>query len=258
MNIDTLLSDFGLNKNQSVIYTTLLQMGSGNIQEIVHKAGVKRTTAYSVLDVLADKKMASIVYKKGHRIYVAEDPRKLPDMLLIQKQEVENKQKQIKTLLPQLSSLYNPGGPKPSIRYYEGVEGIKKVMDETLETDPKRETIAYSTASDIHKYLGSDWVYGYLERRAKAGIRQRAIIEDSPMGRKHKANDAKELRQTRLVPQNKYQFNLQYGVYGNKVMLISFRDLFGVIIDSKAVAETQRAIFELAWTGAELAQVDRK
>lgn len=250
MNIDSLLADFGLNKNQSAVYTTLLQMGSGNIQDVAKKAGIKRTTAYSVLDALIEREMASVVSKDGHRLYTVEDPRKLPDVLNLLKQEVENKQKQVKTMLPQLISLYNPGGLKPSIRYYEGVEGIKKVMDETLETDPKRETIAYSTASDIHKYLGSDWVYGYLDRRAKAGIHQRAIIEDSAIGRKHKLNDAKELRQTILVPPHEYQFNLQYGVYGDKVMLISFKDLFGVVIESKAVAETQRAIFELAWIGA--------
>ena len=34
-------------------------------------------------------------------------------------------------------------------------------------------------------------------------------------------------------------------------MIASYRDQMGVIIESKEIADTQRAIFELAWLGAE-------
>ena len=37
-------------------------------------------------------------------------------------------------------------------------------------------------------------------------------------------------------------------IYDHKIAMVSFADsLFGVIIESKALADTQRAIFEMAW-----------
>lgn len=70
-------------------------------------------------------------------------------------------------------------------------------------------------------------------------------------GREHQKNDRKENRVTRLVPKDKFPFSNEINIFGNKVMIASFKDQIGVIIESADVARTQRAIFELAWLGTE-------
>ena len=62
------------------------------------------------------------------------------------------------------------------------------------------------------------------------------------------------LREIRLVPSKEFDFTNEIKVYDHKVAILSFdegpraeNDMFGVIMESKEVAETQRQIFEMAW-----------
>jgi len=256
MDIATVLQAVGLNENQVAVYITLLQMGSGEIQDIARKSGVKRTTAYSVLDVLMQEGLVSFVQKGAHREYFAEDPRKLPKLLEEEKRRLNRKQERITEALPELASLYNAHATKPKIRFYEGIDGIKQMFEETLELKSGTEMLAFSSAESIHEYL-RDYVPYYLEQRVAKGIRQRAIAEDSPEAREHQKNDAKELRQTRLVDREQFPFSNEINIFGNKVMIASYKDLLGVIIESVEVARTQKAIFELAWIGAGSVAVSR-
>jgi hypothetical protein len=62
------------------------------------------------------------------------------------------------------------------------------------------------------------------------------------------------MREIRLVPANEFDFTNEINIYDHKVAICSFDsglpgdgDMFGIIIESKEVAETQRQIFEMAW-----------
>ena len=90
----------------------------------------------------------------------------------------------------------------------------------------------------------------YLARRIAGGITQRALAEDSPEAREHLCNDTKELRQTILLPKDKFPFSNEINIFGNKLFIASYRDLLAVIIESEEIVRTQRTIFELAWLGA--------
>ena len=139
---------------------------------------------------------------------------------------------------------------KPKIKLFEGIEGIKQLFEETLESPKNSEMLAYSSAESIHDYL-KEYVPEYLKRRVRRGIRQRAIVEDSDDARVHKSNDKVELRDTRLIDREKFPFKNEINIFGNKIMIASYKDLIGLIIESKDIADTQRAIFELAWIGAQ-------
>jgi len=251
MNINNKLENFGLQPKEITIYLNLLQMGSGSIQEISFKCNIKRTTVYSVLDSLIQKGLVSFTKSRGHREYFAEDPAKIPQIIEELSRQLQMKQKNIIDALPELSSIYNIKGTKPKIRFYEGIDGIKTLFEETLQLKSGEETLAYSSAESIHEYL-QEYVPSYLKRRIKKGITQRAIAEDSPEAREHQKNDQKELRQTILVNKDKFPFSNEINIFRNKVSIASYRDLLGVIIESSEIAKTQKAIFELAWIGAKL------
>jgi len=251
MDIKVALSQIGLHENQIKIYLALLQMGEGNIHDIAVNAAIKRTTAYSILDVLKTKGLVTYLEKAGHRTYYAENPKKVLLYFKDREQDIKTQSKKFESVIPELSSIYNVQATKPKIRFYEGVEGLKAVFEETLTLKPNEEILAIATASLIHKVLGDEWAVDYLTRRAKGKIKQKAIVEDSAWGRIHQKNDKKEFRLTRLVPKEKFPFSNEINIFANKVMIASFRDQMGVIIESADVARTWKAIFELAWDGAE-------
>jgi len=72
----TLLERFGLSDKESALYMALLELGQADVAAIATKAGVKRPTAYVLLDSLKDKGFVSLQDGSG-RQYLAEDPRKL-------------------------------------------------------------------------------------------------------------------------------------------------------------------------------------
>jgi len=255
MDIKSSLEQIGLRRRQIDLYLTLLQMGEATVQEIARKTKIKRTTVYSILDGLIAKGLAVFIDKGQHRFYYAENPKKVLIYFKDQKQNLENSEKKFTEILPELASLYNISATKPKIRFYEGVEGLKQVFEETLLLKSGEEILAIATAALIHEVLGDEWVKNYLARRVAGKIHQRAIVEDSPWGREHQKNDRKENRLTRLVPKEKFPFSNEINIFGNKVMIASFKDQIGVIIESADVARTQRAIFELAWLG--VAQFDK-
>ena len=249
MQIERLLEQFGLNETQSDVYFTILQMGSGSIQEIARKSRTKRTTTYSVLETLITKSLVSFSHRGAHREYFAEDPKKLPLILDEAERRIANQKKSLNDILPELSSFYNAHATKPRIRLYEGVNGLKQVFEETLELKRGEETLAYSTAKLVHLFL-EDWIQGYVKKRVAKGITQRAIVEDSPEARYHWQNDKEELRETVIVPREAFPFSNEINIFRNKLFIISYKELLGVVIESEEIARTQKAIFELAWRGA--------
>lgn len=62
--------------------------------------------------------------------------------------------------------------------------------------------------------------------------------------------DRKRRREIRLVPAKDFDFTNEINIYDHKVAICSFGSadhMFGAIIESVEVAETQRQIFEMAW-----------
>lgn len=251
MDIETNLQNLGLSTNQVKIYLTLLQLGSANIQEIAKKAVIKRTTAYSILDTLLQKGLISFSQKGAHREYFAENPKKIPVLFQQQEQKIKSEQKAFSEILPELLSIYNVKGIKPKIRTYEGLEGIKKIFDESIELKLNEEMLVYSAYETVNKYL-KQYIKDYIERRIKKGLKQKCIAESSPQSLVLKANDEKELRITKLVDKNRFPLANQIIIYGNKIYIASYKDLMGIIIESSAIAKTQKSIFELAWIAAGL------
>ncbi|MDO8489981.1 MAG: helix-turn-helix domain-containing protein [bacterium] len=252
MDIHNTLAKLDLSEHQSAVYFALLQMGSGSIMDVAKRSGLKRTTTYSILDGLVQKGFASVNKKNAHREYIAEDPRRLPEILNIEIQKIKQRQENFSNALPELMSFYNASAVKPKIKYFEGVEGMRMVFNETLQLGKDEEILAYSSAESIHKYLGDDYVKSYLAERVSKGIIQRAIAEDSVDARQHQKNDRKELRITRLVDKKMFPFANEINIFRNKMIIMSYADLLGVMIESEGIAKTQKSIFELSWLGAEV------
>lgn len=242
-----LFTNLGLSPKEASVLEALLELGSARVSEVSSKAGLNRTTAYDILESLQGMGLVSSVGETKRKTYAAERPDALVAYLERRKREFEQKAEQARTALPDLRSLYNEKGSKPRVRFYEGKAGIESVYEDTLTSS---ETIrAYASVDDMHKALPG-YFPKYYQRRTKKGIHIRAILPDTPIGKERKSMDEKEARESRLVPAEKLGFNLEINVYDDKVAIMSLVEEFGVIIQSKRIAEAQKNIFELAWEAA--------
>ncbi|KKT62308.1 MAG: Transcriptional regulator, TrmB [Candidatus Giovannonibacteria bacterium GW2011_GWB1_45_9b] len=242
---DKLIS-IGLSENEAKIYLALLELGKGTVSEITRKANLNRTTGYDVLGGLVGRGLVSVSGKEPKQEYIAESPDKIEALLKYKIGEDERNLKEIKNILPELKSLHNIAG-RPKVRFYEGTQGLIDVYEDTLtSTEPIR---AYANVDDMHKAL-SNYFPKYYERRAGKGISIRAIIPKNAMGEERASKDKEELRESALIPPDKFYFSPEINIYDNKVMIASWREKLGIIIESAEIADAMKKIYELSWAEA--------
>ena len=239
MEIKHFLAQFDLIGKKADVYLAILELGSGTVIEIAKKSEVKRTTVY---DILLDLEKTGLIYqttKESKRLFVAEDPEKL-------KKKLEEKERILDEMLPQLRSFYNIKGIKPKIKFYEGKEGLRQVYSDTLNYGG--EILAFAS-EDVVKVLGMDWANDYLAKRVKRGIRARIILPKTEIiERDFNPLDQKQLRSSKLVSAKKYPFSIEINIYGHqKVALMSSREEMGIIIEGREIYNTLKLIFELLW-----------
>lgn len=239
MEIKQFLAQFDLIGKKADVYLAVLELGSGTVIEIARKSEIKRTTVY---DILLDLEKSGLIYqttKVNKRLFVAEDPEKL-------KKKLEEKERVLGEMLPQLRSLYNIKGIKPKIKFYEGKEGLRQVYSDTLNYNG--EILAFAS-EDVVKTLGMEWANDYLQKRVKKEIRVRIILPKTELIEKEfNPKDQKQLRSSKLVNPKKYPFSVEINIYGHqKIALMSAREEMGIIIEGKEIYSTMKLIFELLW-----------
>jgi len=238
----------GFSDNESAVFLALLQLGKGTVSQITRKAGLNRTTGYDILDSLVSKRLASVSGKEPKQEYLAESPDRLLNILEENAKEVTKRISEIKKIIPELKSIHNVAG-RPKVRFYEGVEGLKDVYEDTLTSH--EQIRAYANVNEMHQAL-IGYFPKYYERRAGKNISIRAIIPDSPIGKHRASKDNEEMRESALVPVGKYNFSPEINIYDNKVMIASWREKLGIIIESAEIADAMKKIYELAWIGAKI------
>ena len=236
----------GFSEKEADVYLALLELGKGAVSNIARKAGLNRTTGYHILDSLAGKGLVSISGKEPLQEYVAESPERITELLKAKFQEYEKYLNQAKETVPQLKSFHNVSD-RPKVKFYEGKQGLIDVYEDTLTS--KEPIVAYANFDDMHKAL-PEYFPSYYLRRAKKGINIKGIVPITKAALDRQAHNKEEAREMAFVPADKYYFSPEIDMYDNKMMIASWKEKLGVIIESREIADAMKKIFELAWIGA--------
>jgi sugar-specific transcriptional regulator TrmB len=239
MSIQSILADLGLPKNKGVVYMALLEVGTGSAIEIAKKAGLPRTTAHEILQDIVTMGLASFVVHGRTRIYTAEAPNKLKSIL-------KDKERKLNDALPELASLVNTAGAKPKVKFFEGIEGIKTVFEDTLNTKNKI-LCGILSMRDLYDIPGKNFMDDYVKRRIDAGIKLRVIRSESGEVEETWPASAQENRELHYAPADML-FPMTIYLYNNKVGIIGTqKENFGMIIESEEYFNTQRNLFDVLW-----------
>ncbi len=245
------LISIGFSEKEALVYLALLELGKRTVSPIARKSGINRTTVYDILESLISKGLVSISGKEPLQEYVAESPDKILKKI---QDEIETKQQELlqaQNLVPQLKSLHNITD-RPKVMFYEGMKGVEQVYEDTLAS---HETIlAYANVNEMHKAL-PDYFPKYYKRRTNKGIHIKAIVPSNEAGVERAGKDAEEARESALVPADKVYFSPEINIYDNKVMIASWKEKLGIIIESKEISAAMKTIYNLAW--AEAKRLDR-
>jgi sugar-specific transcriptional regulator TrmB len=244
------LIDFGLSEKEAEIYLTLLELEIATVFEIAKHSGINRSSAYVVLEALKKKGLVGTSDDKKVRRYIAASPEALLQTAKTAATQKEQIQIGIESIIPELRNLHKGTRGKPIIKVFEGTSGLIDIFEDSLNSKEKIIRII-SSVEKISKLLPPDYFFGYVKHRAERGIKMHGI---------HPANEiARQLRNAGLlkhdkamfIPKEKYHTPADMALYDNKISYMSPENGgFGVIIESKEMAEVMKSIFDLAWKEA--------
>ena len=236
-NIEATLHNLGLSPNEAKVYLAALEMGMASAQDISHKAGVIRTTGYSVLERLAIRNFVYKTKEKSKTRYVAESPKNLVHRF-------GHYQHELNSSLPELEAIYNQSQVKPKIVFFEGKDGIEEIYADTIREHP-REILEYFSSDMFDEF--PEFPREYVSNRVKHTIHAKRIASDHPKMREHAKNDKAELSHSILLPKEEFNPPVEINIYNNKVAFMSYPDKMGIIIESQGIADTMRQIYHLLW-----------
>ncbi len=237
------LQDAGLNETEAKIYLASLELGQTSVSRIAKKAGIKRTTVYLSLENLMQKGLVSAIKKEGKSHYYAEDPRNL-ERIMVEKKE------RISKVIPELLAFTNLIDRKPEIRYFEGDEGIKEVLMNALINADGEILTMYSESyiNDFDEKFFSEY---YVPERIRRRISARALLPDNNQMRELAMTNEISLRKTRFVFADLFKIKIEVMIYDrDKLSIISYKEKFALIIESPAIHDSFKSIFETMWAGA--------
>lgn len=235
------LKVIGLDDSEASAYLALLELDEASIAQIAEKAKLKRPTTYLIVESLREKGLVSMVKRKKKTLFLAEDPRKILDML-------EERKQKMNRIMPELLSFANVLDKKPGIRYFEGWEGIKTVYRDTLNY-PGQEFQTFFSEVFLTHFDEKFFTEFYYDQRLQKRIFVRAILPDNANTREVVSHDQEQLRKTKLAPAGMFHLDIEINTYGkDRVGIISPKEDFALIIESKKIHDSLQSLFELVWS----------
>lgn len=237
------LKSIGLSANEANLYLALLTFGANPVSTIAKKAELNRSSCYEILRKLMEKGFINEINKNNITYFTPVEPRKMLKTLSNKKDDLENKIDNLKQSLIHLENLQCEYPQKPSVMFFEGEEGIRSIMEDTLTSnEPLR---SYANLKELTAIL-PDYFPRYYKRRVERNIFVKAIYPADKNSYLHKLRDHLEKRESRLIPPE-FDFHLDILIYDYKVAITSLKDRFGLLITSASLAQTQKKLFDTIW-----------
>ncbi|MBI4022537.1 MAG: hypothetical protein HY372_04195 [Candidatus Andersenbacteria bacterium] len=249
------LKKLGLKDKEAAVYLSCLQLGPSAVQQISRKAEVVRATTYVVLESLMSRGLVA-KYKEGKKtLFSGEPPRMLMRLLEKQRNNIDEQQHDLELLLPELQVLVKSSKGRPTVRYFDGLEGLRAIRREMLMYSQPNDTwYNFSPYDHLYAVLGVD-EKSYARQRVAKKIRSKTIFSTKSVNLRRNLTTfyGDTLTERRFVSSEIFPSSSGMTIFRDRIAIGSFTGrIGGVIVESAEMADMMRRLFELAWSGAEL------
>ncbi len=244
-----ILTQAGLKGDQALVYEALLKSGPKKASSLGNFVPFKRSLTYKILTDLAEMGLVVKKEEKGKvAVFEAAHPFKIKEWVEKRQEQFKNAEIALSGFLPKLISDFNMVLGMPGIQIFEGMDGAKKVLADSLNA--KGEIYAFVDSEAVNKNY-PEINREYVEKRLKAGITKKLILEDSIFVRQHIKSFNTKTTQARVVAA-KQPFSAVMQIYGTKISYITLQDknIVSAILDNPIISQMHKTLFEVMWQNA--------
>lgn len=242
---EPVLTEIGLSDKESVIYEILLKSGKIPASPIIRESQLKRATVYSVLDELHKKGLIEKDDSQPITVFRAKHPYSLKGLVQTKVHELQKADEKLDIELSSLIAKYQEGQVRPGVRFFEGKDGMREVLQDTLTSGTEILSIVDTEAVNKHAH---DINESYIAKRVQKKLKKRILLLDTPFAReKYKKN--REQTEAAFVPLDIATFNTSLHIYDNKVAYITITEEYitSMIMNDAHIYNMHRSLFEYLW-----------
>lgn len=231
------LEQQGLSEKESLIYLTILELGSAPASTVARRTWIKRVTVYSVLKDLEGKQLASSLEKKWVTYFQVVSPTKLLE-------KTKEKYALLEEKLPELLAFTNVYNNKPKVAYFEWFQGVKEMYEDLLTSqEPLMSFLGMSVLDhELQEYLETDFV----PRRVAKKIFAKVMVAQDQRSTDYKQKDKHFYKETRVVEHTPFTMSAEINLYGPGkvwIALFSSDEMSALVIHSQKLYDTLANIF---------------
>jgi DNA-binding MarR family transcriptional regulator len=241
------LADLGLAPKEADTYIAMLELGPASVQDIANKAGINRTTTYVMIEGLKKHGLVSTFEKGKKTLFAAENPGQLIEILTRQSDVIETKKNKLEQTLPRLLAIFNSVGDKPKVRFLEGEEPLREIMQKLGRVEGE----VWEMFAVDEFFLEAIAKFQTHEERVRPPrrLKTRALITLKPGYMLPYFNP--EHAEFRALDWGAHQFTGDIAIHDDQAYIFVYKGRYAAIaIQSKEIVEILRALFEMAWSCA--------
>jgi sugar-specific transcriptional regulator TrmB len=242
------LRNFGFSEKEADIYLALFKLGLSKAADIAKHARINRSTAYVVLESLAERGLINATEERGVRRYSPMPAEDLAGYLESQAKQYKAFAANAKKLVPELKSLQKSakqGSLQPKVKFLEGDQAVKTVYEDTLAS------------------LEAIRTYASIEGKSKQGAKTHVIFSDTPGAKAKIAESKEEAKEAFHIPSEAKGLSTEINIYDDKIIFVSPTEKFVAVVESRELARALKQAFEsarkeaspkksLSWKGSDL------
>jgi HTH-type transcriptional regulator, sugar sensing transcriptional regulator len=235
------LQDLGLSDKEASVYLALLQFENASVLDLANQTKIKRPTVYVILESLAKKGLVSEtnIGKKTH--YYAEPPERLETFVESRKLALEESERKLKDIIPQIKSIARQSGEKPIVKYFDGKEGVISSTSEMLagEIDNGEPIYLLYPRDLLDEMFPPEERNKFRKARLDKKVKSKVLYT-------YKGEIASDETGERVkMDGEKYPVTCDVAIYKDKVRIsVLGKRLSSIFIQSKDVADTLGSLFK--------------
>lgn len=249
MRIEQILQNIGLNGNRTKTYLALLELKKASVLNLAEKTNILRTTLYDNIRFLKNKGLISEIIEGKKRLFIAESPKNLSNIL-------KTKELELNIIMPELLQKFGLKRYEAKIKFYEGVEGVKKLHDEALNN---KEKVLYGLGNMdlLRDYVSESYTSEFIKKRVRLKIKNKIVFSgDKEKYQKDKLfspiENIRALRIFKVAPVG-FEMAMFIMFFDEKVLFFAkHQENYSFIFESPSFNKTVRSIFNLLWQVSEL------
>lgn len=241
------LKNLGLSEKEVLVYLALLQLGAATPYQIAKKSGIKRPTAYVIAEELVEKGLLVHIPGEEKKRYLAKSPESFIE-------EREERVLAARKILPELKSYQKNVAEKPSILYFEGLEGLRQAYQYREKDLHNKEIVGFFASNEDATPEVNNFFLQWNEYKEKNNTKVKGITVDTPLLKSFDKFINKDSRTitAKFLPESLYSSKISIEACDDRfVRIFLYESVETLIVESPKFTLAIKEIFELVWKSLE-------